>query len=296
MIESNKPKELKMKNIVFLAVFCFLLVSLNAQNTSDFEIQGNDDGTMTVLNYKGMTKDIVIPEKIFNMPVSRLREGAFKNKGLTSVVIPNTVSFIGDETFRQNQLTTVIIPETVEYIGNYAFENNRLTTVTIPGRVLTIGNFAFGGNRLTSVTIPDSVTFIGSRAFDGNSITSVIIGNGVVYIGPSAFSCNGRYNNDNRITSITLGNSIKYIGSDAFYYHRISTVVIPESLVYIGSRAFEPQNSNSLINITIGKYVMFGTDNGSAFADNGNFDTIYQNTDKRAGKYTYANGNWSYTP
>jgi hypothetical protein len=40
---------------------------LFAQNTSDFEIQGNDDGTMTILNYKGLEKDIVIPEKIFNM-------------------------------------------------------------------------------------------------------------------------------------------------------------------------------------------------------------------------------------
>jgi hypothetical protein len=284
-----------MKRIVFLSVFCFLMAFLYAQNTSDFEIQGNDDGTMTILNYKGLVKDIIIPEKIFNMPVSRLREGAFKNKGLTSVVIPNTVSFIGDETFRQNQLTAVTIPETVEYIGNYAFENNRLTTITIPGRVLTIGNFAFGGNRLTSITIPDSVTFIGSSAFDGNSITSVIIGNGVVYIGSSAFSCNGRYNNDNQITSITLGNSIKYIGSNAFYYHRISTVVIPENVVFIGSEAFRPYSQNSLINITIGKYVMFGADNG-AFSNNGNFDIIYQNTDKRAGKYTYANGNWSYTP
>jgi hypothetical protein len=285
-----------MKKFVFGVVFAFLVGSLSAQNVSDFEIQGNDDGTMTILNYKGLAKDIVIPEKIFNMPVSRLREGAFKNKGLTSVVIPNTVSFIGDETFRQNQLTTVNIPETVEYIGNYAFENNQLPTITIPEKVLTIGNFAFGGNRLTSISIPESVTFIGSNAFDGNNITNVIIGNGVVYIGPNAFSCNGNYNNDNQIVTITLGNSIKYIGNNAFYYHRVSTIVIPESVVYIGSRAFEPRSQNSLINITIGKYVMFATSGGAAFNNNGNFDTIYQNTDKRAGKYVYANGNWNYTP
>jgi hypothetical protein len=289
-----------MKKFTFFAVFVLLTVSLSAQNTSDFEIQGNDDGTMTILNYKGLAKDIVIPEKIFNMPVSRLREGAFKNKGLTSVVIPNTVSFIGEETFRQNQLTAATIPETVEYIGNYAFENNRLATIIIPGKVLTIGNFAFAANRLTSITIPDSVTFIGSNAFDGNSITNVVIGNGVVYIGASAFSCYGNYENDNQITGITLGSSIKYIGDSAFYNHRISTVVIPENVVFIGSRAFEPRSSNSLINITIGRYVMFGTNDDynhyGAFHDNGNFDTIYQNTDKRAGKYIYANGNWSYTP
>jgi hypothetical protein len=42
---------------------------------------------------------------------------------------------------------------------------------------------------------------------------------------------------------------------------------------------------------------MFGTNNGSgAFSDNANFDTIYQNNDKRSGKYIYANSNWDYTP
>ena len=293
---SHKLKELVVKKVTFLVGFVFFMVSLYAQNTSDFEIQGNDDGTMTILNYKGLAKDIVIPEKIFNMPVSRLREGAFKNKGLTSVVIPNTVTFIGDETFRQNQLVTVTIPQTVEYIGNYAFENNRLTNITIPEKVTTIGNYAFAGNSLVSITIPNSVAFIGNRAFDGNRITNVVIGNGVVFIGSYAFTCNGNYNNDNQITSVTLGNSIKYIGNNAFSYHRISTIVIPESVVYIGSSAFRPNNRNSLINITIGKYVMFGYDDGQAFYNNSDFDTVYQNTDKRAGKYTLANGNWTYAP
>jgi hypothetical protein len=137
---------------------------------------------------------------------------------------------------------------------------------------------------------------IGNSAFDGNRITNVLIGNGVVFIGSSAFTCNGNYNNDNQITSVTLGNSIKYIGNNAFSYHRISTIAIPENVVYIGSGAFRPYNQNSLINITIGRYVMFGSSDGQAFNNNGNFDTIYQNTDKRAGKYTYANGNWNYTP
>jgi hypothetical protein len=63
-----------------------------------------------------MAKDIVIPEQIFNMPVTRLREGAFSKKSLTRVTIPATVTFIGDNTFSENQLTNVTISETVEYI------------------------------------------------------------------------------------------------------------------------------------------------------------------------------------
>ena len=51
-----------MKRFVFFAVFCFSLisVSLNAQSVADFEIVGNDDGTMTIVNYRGSLREIVI--------------------------------------------------------------------------------------------------------------------------------------------------------------------------------------------------------------------------------------------
>jgi hypothetical protein len=287
-----------MKKFVFGLLFTFLSVFLFAQNTSDFEIKGNDDGTITILDYKGLAKDIVIPEKIFNMPVSRLMKGAFENKGLASVVIPNAISFIDDNTFSKNQLTMVTIPATVEYIGNYAFADNQLVSITIPEKVAIIGDGAFAENRLTSIRIPDSVTFIGKFAFHDNSITNVIIGDGVVYIGSNAFDEGSRFDKRNQITSITLGNSIKYIGDGAFRGHEVSTIVIPESVVFIGSEAFSPKTQDSLINITIGKYVMFGGSNvfSNYFRDGEEFDIIYQNTGKRAGKYAYANNNWSYTP
>jgi hypothetical protein len=259
-------------------LFAVLLVLMSAlafgQNTSDFEIQGNDDGTMTILNYKGLAKDIVIPEKIFNMPVTRLREGAFKGKELTKVVIPSTVTFIGDETFSTNKLTSVTIPEAVEYIGNSAFSNNQFVTITIPSKVTVIGNSAFQANKLTSINIPNSVVYIGNSAFSGEY-----------------------YGNTNQITNITLGTGIKYIGSSAFQSHRTSSIIIPDNVVFIGAYAFWPYSQNSLTTITIGKYVMFGKDGrDGAFYNNGDFDTVYQNTDKRAGTYTYANGNWSFAP
>jgi hypothetical protein len=149
-----------------------------------------------------------------------------------------------------------------------------LATITIPSKVTVIGNSAFQGNKLTSIKIPDSVVYIGSSAFAGSY-----------------------YGNSNQITNITLGTGIKYIGSSAFYHHRTSSITIPDSIVFLGGQAFQPYSQNSLTTITIGKYVMFGKndyDEYGVFYNNGNFDTIYQNTDKRAGTYTYANGNWSF--
>jgi len=310
-----------MKKISLGLVFTVLTTGIFAQNAGDFEIRGNDDVTLTILNYKGTVKDIVIPEKLYNMPVTNLLEGSFKNKGLTGVVIPKTITVIGNDTFRQNLLTSVSIPETVKRIGDYAFASNKLTAVTIPAGVEYIGNYAFeknqistltvqdgeltiidgyafAGNSLTSVIIPDNVEYIGNYSFAGNNISDVILGNGAVFIGSSAFNGNVTgYGNRNQITGITWGNSVKYIGSRAFDRHNLSTVVIPESVVYIGGGAFRPGNPNSLASITIGKYVMLGKEEGyDAFAKNNNFDNFYRKNYRKSGKYDFVNNNWNYSP
>jgi hypothetical protein len=240
--EQNKLKELVMKKMVFLAGFVFLMVYLYAQNTSDFEVQGNNDNTMTIVNYKGQVKNIIIPDKIFNMPVTRLQNDAFQGKGLTGVVMPATITFIGDNTFEGNNLTTVVLPNTLKYIGNGAFKKNKLTNITIPGNVATIGSQAFYGNDLTSIVIPDSVKYIGNEAFRRNLLTSAKIGNGVIYIGNFAFYTGNRNNNSGnpvRITDLTIGNNVMHIGSGAFNGIATDTLTLPNTLVYVASDAFD---------------------------------------------------------
>ncbi|GHU07177.1 hypothetical protein FACS1894151_01090 [Spirochaetia bacterium] len=230
-----------MKRVVFLVGFVFLMVSLYAQNVSDFEVQGNDDNTMAILNYKGQAKNIVIPDKIFNMPVTHLQKGAFQGKGLTNVTIPDTITFIGDNAFEGNSLTRVVLPNTLEYIGNGSLKNNKLTNVTIPANVATIGSQAFYGNDLTSIVIPDSVKYIGSEAFRRNLLTSVRIGNGVIYIGNFAFYTGDRNNNSGnsvRITDLIIGNNVMHIGSGAFNGITIASLTLPNTLVYVANDAF----------------------------------------------------------
>jgi hypothetical protein len=72
-------------------------------------------------------------------------------------------------------LTSVIIPDSVTYIGEWAFSGcNSLTSIIIPASVTHIGECAFSNGRsLTSVIIPDSVTHIGEWAFDDDIIFTV---------------------------------------------------------------------------------------------------------------------------
>jgi len=311
---------------VLLIVFAVSFGSLYAQNVSDFDIQVNDNGSVTILNYKGPGGEITIPEHIFNMPVTGIKGGTqenmwsgisggafqgkkltkvtilakikvieqytFSSNQLTSVTLPETLEIIGSAAFYQNQLTNVTLPPNLEIIEWSAFQENRLTSVTIPAKVTWIAGYAFFRNALSSVIIPDNVIYIGNDAFASNRLTNVVIGNGVTSICSRAFSSLDDYwsrNNVNAINSITLGKSIKYIGDQAFTNHRASTVVIPDSVVMIGDNAFRSSNRNTIA-ITIGSQVAL-----SDTFDN-NFYTAYRSNRRKAGKYTFTNGNWTFVP
>lgn len=90
-------------------------------------------------------------------------------KNLTSVTIPNTISYIPCCAFKDCEaLTSVRIPKLVTHIGNEAFMNCvSLTSINIPSSVTSIGDSAFKScSNLTSAVIPASVTNIELRAFD----------------------------------------------------------------------------------------------------------------------------------
>jgi hypothetical protein len=87
---------------------------------------------------------------------------------LTSIIIPNSVTSIGEEAFRFcTGLTSIIIPESVISIGKGAFYKcTGLTSITIPDSVTSIREGVFEGcSGLISIIIPESVTSIGDYAF-----------------------------------------------------------------------------------------------------------------------------------
>ena len=85
---------------------------------------------------------------------------------------------------KADSIVKVVIPNSVTHIGDYAFSGcSSLTSVTIPKSVTGIGWYAFSGcSSLTSVTIPDSVTDIGDGAFeDCGNLTSITVDKGNEY-------------------------------------------------------------------------------------------------------------------
>ena len=228
--------------------------------------------SVSILDYVGSDKDVSIPKIILGtqvdasghyngfeisgsfepdeiLVVTNIGAGAFADKNLTNVVIPEGVTSIGAGAFSGNKLSTVKIPEGVTDIGAGSFGNNQLTSVYIPDSVTTIGGGAFYINNLSEITIPKCLTSIEDYTFGKNKLKSVYIPGNVTSIGDGAFG-------NNQLNQVTLSEGLKIIGKGAFgsegYSNQLTSIDIPNSVTHIGSYAFE---RNNLSTITIGSGV-----------------------------------------
>lgn len=226
--------------LMFLVPWGQMVMYAEPNKEKDFITSANAHG-ITINDYVGTSKDVIIPDTIHGQKVTIIGDKAFYSDHLTSVIIPHTVSTIGERAFEINQLTSVIIPETVTTIGDSAFAHNKLTSVVIPDSVSTIGNSTFTNNQLASVVIPETVISIGNSAFTNNKLTTVVIPENVSTIGEWAFA-------SNQLTSIVIPNCVSSIGLATFMDNQLTSVVIPDSVSSIGAMAFA---DNQLANVFI---------------------------------------------
>ena len=87
--------------------------------------------------------EIMLPQGI-----TSIEEGAFMQSGLSEIVMPDSLTEIGDSAFYMcTGLTSVIIPNGVTTIGKEAFKKcSSLKTMTIPASVAVIGSYAVTGD------------------------------------------------------------------------------------------------------------------------------------------------------
>ena len=231
--------------ITFSQVFTSNGIKYNITDTTNKKVE-----VSTNTNFTGVAN---IPQSVIyngqNYTVTSIAYGAFMGcTGLTSVIIPNSVTIIDGFTFEScSSLTSVTIPNSITSIGYAAFNNcPSLNSINIPNSVTSIGYAAFAScSSLTSVTIPNSVTFIANSAFAYSGLTSVTIPNSITNLGNYVFA----YTN---LNSIVIPNSVTSIGYAAFAScSSLTSVSIPSSVTAIGDFAFESCTALGTINCNI---------------------------------------------
>ena len=129
----------------------------------------------------------------FTVPdgVVTIDEAAFRTTSLASIILPSTLTSIGNNAFEScGSLKNILLPDGLTYIGERAFsECVELTSVNIPSSLSYLAEGTFNENRsLLSIKIPGTVKFIEKEAFNRCSeLKEIIIDEGVLYIGNGAF-------------------------------------------------------------------------------------------------------------
>ena len=147
--------------------------------------------TGMITGYNGTDTVVVIPSKINGITVETIGHTAFRYSSVTSVTIPDSVTFISDSAFAYcSSLTNISIPNSVTAIGSFAFEGcTKLESITLPSSLLTISEFLFYDcSQLTTIHIPDSVSSIRQYAFyNCGKLETIRIPVSVTSIGSYAF-------------------------------------------------------------------------------------------------------------
>lgn len=225
------------------------------------------------------TGDVIVPDVVVDADgikhkVTAIGNNAFRDSGLTSIVIPSGVTSIGSYAFsgcssltsielpegitsipsfmcwRCGALTDVNIPDGVTEIKDNAFNNcPSLVRMDLPNGLTYIGTNAFWScSNLESVRMPDSVTTIKSGVFiDCRKLSDVTIPSGLTELEASIFyDCFA-------LTDITIPDTVTKIGDNTFYKCTgLTSITIPENVTTIGKNAFYECTGVSEIGIPTG--------------------------------------------
>jgi len=152
------------------------------------------------------------------------------------VVLPNTFQTIENFAFYWAPITSIVIPDSVSYLSLSAFSNNK----ELDSIVVGVGNTKYDSRDNCNALIETA----SNTLIQGSNLS--IIPNGVTSIRDGAFYSCGR------LTSIVIPNSVTNIGDSAFWgCTELISITIPNSVTSIESRAFA--DCSGLISIIVEK-------------------------------------------
>lgn len=219
---------------------------------SDFDCTA-ENGEVTITDYIGTREHVLIPSEIGGFPVTALADKAFYEKHVTTVVVPDSVTEIGDLCFSgDNYLVSLTLPDGLAELSYGALEScYSLLDFDLPKGLKTIGEGALQSIfYLTHLTIPAGVTDIEQMNF--------LMMHGLEEVSVAEGSTSFTYDAENGLLmtadkarllhcffhlapqkEIILPEGMKTIDPFAFHYDvTVEKIVLPEGTETIGLLAF----------------------------------------------------------
>lgn len=220
------------------------LRELKRLDLSGVRITAYNGGSRLAANIRTHAADILPPYSLAGVPateiilpptITEIGDGALMSSGITSIDIPATVKVIGAGAFAGcKALTALSIPSSVTRAGSHLCkECPALASITFAAA--TVPADAFNGYAsLAEVKFSKALEEIGDNAFYATAIPTLELGdcNRLHSIGARAFAECGE------LTSVTLPDGLTSLGEGAFFGDRkLTAIKLPESLTHLPDMA-----------------------------------------------------------
>lgn len=219
--------------------------------------------TGTIVGYdkeKGtLPQSVTFPEKLGDYTISAITGKIFDGENVVELLVPETVTEIGDWTFGNMgslkkvaiegpaklgeylfcydaSLEEVNLNDNIKEIPDMAFAYCSNLKITLPAKLESIGNGAFylpdrKKENCQTLKLPETLTSIGNGAFHNAGINEVVIPVGVKKIENDAFC-------GTSLSYIKLPAGTEEIGDSAFASTNAQTIYLPHSVTHIEKNAF----------------------------------------------------------
>ncbi|MBR6830435.1 MAG: leucine-rich repeat domain-containing protein, partial [Paludibacteraceae bacterium] len=217
--------------------------------------------------FYGCTKlgDVNLPEGLTTIYLR-----AFYNCNLDTIIIPSTVTSIGNKAFQSNpiksvtwlpancsigtddsapfystnsKITSFTFGNQVQTIPAYLCKNmSLLDTIVLPPSVSSLGQYAFMYcTSLKSINLPVTQKTLPISFLEGcTSLESIELPATLTTISQDAFyGCS-------KLANVNLHEGITTINQRAFFNCKLTNITIPQTVSYIGSKAFQDNPTTSV--------------------------------------------------
>ncbi len=232
----------KMLALLLATMLLLSAVPAMADNTRTsgmytYEIKGNGTITITDFAWNRNHGDVYIPNMIDGYTITAIGDSAFSVETYDAkasqviVVLPDSITTIGEKAFMNASVSTVSIPSNTKVIGKGAFANCPITQFSV---AQDNGVFATIDGVLYNKTTKTLIAFPGNK----NGSGSIVIPEGIVAIDDYAFYFNNRDEQWKAyIDSVEWPSTLKTIGDYAFYGRFFTDE-------YVSTTAPSPYNHN----------------------------------------------------